>query len=168
MLTFIAVLTLLAGFALLIALAIVDLRVRLLPNEMVLGFLTCGAVFHLTTLFKFMPPEQMALGCVVGFGAMYLIRAGANWYYKQDAMGLGDVKLLGAAGVWLGIEGVFLAITVGALAGVVHGVIAAIHDSKVTGLPLSFKGVTVPAGPGFCFGVAAALIWQFHELAPMF
>ena len=65
MLTFIAVLTLLGGFGLLIALSIVDLRVRLLPNEMVLGFLTCGVVFHLTTMFRFMPPEQMALGCVV-------------------------------------------------------------------------------------------------------
>jgi leader peptidase (prepilin peptidase)/N-methyltransferase len=162
MLDVIASLSLVGAMTLLIALSYVDLRVRLLPNEMVLGFLTCGVVFHLTTVFRFIDPVQALAGAIAGFASLYLLRAAANRLYNQDALGLGDVKLMGAGGLWLGVEGVFLAMALGAFAGVIHGITGAVIVSRKYKTPLQLKGLQIPAGPGFAFGITAVALWQFR------
>lgn len=148
---------------LLLSLSYVDLKIRILPNEMVLGFLVCGVIFHLTTLFRFLPPEQAILGACAGFVLLYLIRTLANRYYGQDALGLGDVKLITAGGFWLGIEGIFLALTLGATAGLLHGIAGAFVKSKRVKQPLALKGLEVPAGPGFAAGIVVTGLWQFRD-----
>ena len=50
MLNWFALACLAGAIALLYALSVCDLKTRLLPDEMVLGFATLGFVFHLTTL----------------------------------------------------------------------------------------------------------------------
>lgn len=146
-----------AGAAgLLVALSVVDLRVRLLPNEMVLGFAALGVIFHLANAGTLLSVTEMALGGVIGFGSLYLLRALANRYYGMDALGLGDVKLIGAAGLWLGPDGVMLALMLGALAGLVHGGACAVHGK----IPL--VRLQIPAGPGFAAGIAVTAAWQFR------
>ena len=143
--------------ALLVALSVVDLRVRLLPNEMVLGFAALGVIFHLANAAALLSVTEMALGGVIGFGSLYLLRAVANHFYGMDALGLGDVKLIGAAGLWLGPDGVMLALMLGALAGLAHGGVCAVRGK----IPLS--RLQIPAGPGFCAGIAVTAAWQFRE-----
>src|SRR5688572_14911939 len=127
MLDGIAVLCLFGAVALLIALSVIDLKVRLLPNELVAGFALLGVVFHLITQGYHLSVQDILTGALLGFGILYALRFAANWYYKQDALGLGDVKLMGAAGLWLGVDGVLFALTLGAFAGLIHGLVYGVY-----------------------------------------
>lgn len=117
MLEIFALFCLLIGLILLGALSYIDLKTHLLPNELVLGFACGGFVFHLCTLFHYLSLSDMALGALIGGGMLYLIRGIANYWYDEDTLGLGDVKLLAAGGLWLGPEFILIAAAAGAMAG---------------------------------------------------
>lgn len=150
----------------LVALSIVDLKTRLLPNEMVLGLATLGFIFHLTTLARFVPVPEIFIGGLVGFGTLYLIRAVANHIYKADALGLGDVKLMGAGGLWLGPDAIMLAMAAGATAGLLHGVAHALQIARSTGTKPDFSYLQIPAGPGFAIGLVLVGIYKFWSFHP--
>lgn len=159
-----AVSCLVGAFLLLAGLSAVDFKVRLLPNQMVLMVAVLGACFHITTGFLFLSPLEVILGGVSGYGSFYLIRHVASKVYGQEAMGLGDVKLVGAGGVWLGPEGIVLGVTIGACAGLVHGSILGVCTAVKTGTKPDFRRLTIPAGPGFAAGIALVALWRFHAV----
>lgn len=161
MLSWIALGCLIGAVALLALLSVVDLRRRILPNEMVVGFGTLGIVFHLTTLAQFLTVEEVFLGGIIGFLALYLIRYIANRTYGQDALGLGDVKLMGAGGVWLGPDTVMFAMAAGAMAALLHGLFFAVLQARRTGNSPDFLNLQIPAGPGFAVGIIIGGIIQF-------
>ncbi len=152
----IALLCIVAAITLLIVLSVIDLKTCLLPNEYVLGLALTGAVFHLATAFEYLNIEDMALGAFIGGGFLYLIRAIANKIYKQDALGLGDVKLLTAGGVWLGPHYILLSLTAGGIAGLFHGALLAGREKRRSGKMPDFKNLSLPAGPGFAIGIFLA------------
>ena len=156
MLIILATICLIAALALLVVLSIIDMKEGLLPNEHVFGFMSLGLVFHLCTTFQYADMTDMVLGGFIGFSSLYLMRALANWWYKDDALGLGDVKLLGAAGIWLGPYFVLIALAAGALAGVLHGLVFALSIWRRTGKPPNFSLMSLPAGPGFAVGIVVA------------
>lgn len=162
MLDIIALLAIIGAIIVLWILSLIDLRIRILPNELVAGFATLGAVFHLTTLCRYLPPDQIAIGAISGFGILYIIRYAANYYYQQDALGLGDVKLMGAAGIWLGLEGILFALTIGAFAGIIHGIGYAVYIAWKDKTPFTIERLAIPAGPGFAVGIviSGALLFQ--------
>ncbi len=161
MLSWIAAACLAGASALLLALSAVDLKTRLLPNEMVLGFAILGLVFHLCTMAAFVSPADIVLGGVEGFGSLYLLRAAANRWYDADTLGLGDVKLIGAAGLWLGPDGVMIAMALGATASLLHGLVIASIAKHRTGGGLNLAQLALPAGPGFACGIVLAGLWKF-------
>lgn len=167
MLEWIALFCLLGAVALLVALSIIDAKTRLLPNELVLGFATLGLVFHLTTLGTYQSLENIMLGGIMGFGSLYVLRAIANRVYGTDALGLGDVKLIGAAGLWLGPEGVMIALTIGAMAALIHGVLHAVIQRRIQGAFPDLSTLQIPAGPGFAVGIIIAGIYKFHVFTLM-
>jgi leader peptidase (prepilin peptidase) / N-methyltransferase len=161
--SFVALLCLLAALVLLIALAIIDLRTYLLPDKLVLPFALAGLVFHISIRFYYIAPADMGLGLLIGGGLLYAVRVLANTYYKQDALGLGDVKLLAAAGIWLGPQDVLLAIIIGAICGVAHGLgLAVARKSK------NLAALSLPAGPGFAGGILVAGIIKFSSFFDLF
>ncbi|MGB4107277.1 MAG: A24 family peptidase [Alphaproteobacteria bacterium] len=159
-----AVLAVFTAIGLLCVLSVIDLKEGLLPNEYVMGLAMTGAVFHLATAWHYLGLKDMALGGLIGAGFLYLIREGANRIYKQDALGLGDVKLMGAAGIWLGPYYILFALTAGALAGLLHGLGLALQVKSATGAMPRMNSLSLPAGPGFAIGIVIAGIIQFHEL----
>jgi leader peptidase (prepilin peptidase)/N-methyltransferase len=162
MLTWIALLCIISALALLLALAIVDLRTRLLPNEMVLGFATLGIVFHLTTMTAYLSITEISLGSIIGFGVLYVIRGIANYFYKTDTLGLGDVKLLAAGGIWLGPDMIMPALMIGAVAALAHGALYALWQGIVHKRRVDFARLQLPAGPGFAIGIVAAGGWAYR------
>lgn len=147
------------ALAVLIALTIIDFRTWILPDPLNLALAVLGLAFHCLISFEILPPHELVFGAMLGAGLLYVIRMGGNAYYKQDSLGLGDVKLLGAAGFWLGIEGTIYAITLGAFAGILHGLILAAYIAVKTKTPFSVKRLALPAGPGFCVGIVLAGIY---------
>ena len=100
-------------------------------------------------------------GAAEGGGILYIIRFFGNRHYKQDTLGLGDVKLMAASGLWLGIEGIVTAMTIGAFAGLVHGVLVSLIRAAKEKTRPNLHRLMIPAGPGFCIGIAIMLIWQY-------
>lgn len=101
--------------------SVIDLKIRILPNELNLAVAVCGLVFHFATGWQFVSPLNAFCGMLAGAGVLLAIRAVANRIYGMDTLGLGDVKLLAAVGVWLGVESTMLALSAGAFAGLIHG-----------------------------------------------
>jgi len=166
MLDWIAFSCLCGAVTLLVALSVVDLKTRLLPNEMVLGFATLACIFHLTTLAAFVSVPNIFIGGIVGFGMLYIVRAAANHIYQADALGLGDVKLIGAGGLWLGPDAIMLAMAVGAMVGLAHGVAEAFHIAAKTKTKPDFANLQLPAGPGFAAGLILTGIYKFWTFNP--
>jgi len=145
----------------------IDLKLRLLPDELTAALIVLGLAFHWAAYPYAGTWQSVAMGGLLGGGTLWLVRAIANRLYGFETMGLGDVKLLLAFGVWLGPEGVLYALIGGAVAGVLHGVSMMMYDRIKTGSSAAFREMTVPAGPGFCVGALLAALWQFHAV-PLF
>ena len=96
----IALAALVGAVGLLIVLSAIDLKHGILPDKLVLAFLVTGLIFHYVTHFLFMSPLEILEGAALGGGLLYAVRIVSNFYYKDDVLGLGDVKLLAAAGAW--------------------------------------------------------------------
>jgi leader peptidase (prepilin peptidase)/N-methyltransferase len=158
---------LIGALGVLAALSIIDLRVRLLPNKLVLTFALLGIAFHIVTKNNFVSPQDMVIGAALGYGILFSIRFIANHLYQQDTLGLGDVKLLGAAGLWLGPEGILAAMTIGAFAGMIHGLGVALYTAIRTKSRPSLSRLEVPAGPGFAVGIIAVGLYQFGYLGDL-
>jgi leader peptidase (prepilin peptidase)/N-methyltransferase len=159
----VAVLCLLGAAILLGVLTAVDLRERLLPDIYVFPFMALGPVFHFANAFALAAPADMALGALAGGGLLYAIRTAANLFHEEDALGLGDVKLMAAAGVWLGPYFVLIALTLGALAGVLHGLAVAARRRVKSGAWMNLKNFSLPAGPGFIAGIVLAGLIGFWD-----
>lgn len=141
-------------------LLVIDLRHYLLPDRYVFPLGLAGILFHTAMHFTLLPVGHVIMGALVGGGLLWIVRWGGTQYYKQEAMGLGDVKLMIAAGVWLGPEHVVTAIMVGAMAGLVHGLIVAGMLAMKTGT-FSIGRLIIPAGPGFIVGIVGVFAWVF-------
>lgn len=161
MISALALLCLMAAIGLLIALSVIDLRVRLLPNVLVLPFALLGLAFHILTLFEYSTIMDMLMGALLGGGLLYGIRMVANRFYGQDALGLGDVKLMAAAGLWLG-HWVLIAMSLGAFLGMIHGLGAGIIHARRAGVKLNLNTLEVPAGPGFALGIVVIALYKFY------
>lgn len=152
----------LGATGLLVVLSAIDLKHWILPDELNFALGLTGVVFHFASAYLFFGIGHMLAGAALGAGLLYVIRHFANKYYGQDALGLGDVKLLGAAGFWLGVDGVLMAITLGALAGLIHGIGYAAWMRMRHKQSISLSDLAIPAGPGFAVGIFAVGAHMFH------
>ena len=142
----------------------IDLKLWILPNELVLAVALLSLFFHFFNAH--MSPDwiSIAVGGIVGGGALWVIRAVANYIYGMETLGLGDVKLMAAVGLWLGSEGVFMALSVGSFCGVLHALSIAGYNKYVRGQDVSLHRMALPAGPGFIAGSLLVAIFTFKEL----
>jgi leader peptidase (prepilin peptidase)/N-methyltransferase len=107
-----------------IALAVIDLRVHRLPDVIVLPSYPVGALLLLVPTVVDRDPGA-ALRALAGAAALFVLY-GTLWVVKPGGMGLGDVKLSGVLGMYLGwlswahlVVGAFLGFLVGGLVGAV-------------------------------------------------
>jgi leader peptidase (prepilin peptidase)/N-methyltransferase len=118
-----------------LALAWIDADVRLLPDVITLPGIVAGLALSFVSLER--TPFEAAVGAAVGAGGLFLL----GWLWeklrKVEAMGLGDVKMLGMVGAFLGLPGVFLTVLFASMLGslVGLGLIAARRGSLATALP---------------------------------
>jgi leader peptidase (prepilin peptidase) / N-methyltransferase len=103
----------------LIVLFVIDLQHQILPNVITLPGIVIGFVCSL-----FLPPgwRDSLIGILVG-GAIPLIIAEAYVRLRGvEGLGMGDVKMLGMVGAFLGWKGAVLTLMLGSLAGSIVGV----------------------------------------------
>lgn len=85
----------------LFAVAIIDYLTLTVVDAMVYGLGALGLIYN---LIEGTPLVESGIGLLVGFGMYLIIYLAAKAYYKKEAFGLGDVMLMGAIGIFLGIS----------------------------------------------------------------
>ncbi|MFH1159179.1 MAG: A24 family peptidase [Pseudomonadota bacterium] len=161
MLPVLSVFSYLIIFSLLLALAYRDLKEYILPDALNAALALSFMAFHISTHWQLLAPVDALLGGAAGGGLLFLIRAVANKFYRPDSVGLGDVKLMTAAGVGLGYPDILLTLSLGAFFGLLHGLCMAVSGKKTGENKVSFAQVNVPAGLGLAFAVAVVMLHQF-------
>jgi len=100
-----------------LAIAAVDQRRFTIPNELTAGAAVLGFV-HAAVAEPDATAQAVALAAVRGAALALLflaLRAAYAYVRGREGMGLGDVKLAGAGGVWLGLAAIPIAIEIAAL-----------------------------------------------------
>ena len=103
-----------------------DFKFFLLPNTIIFFLYTIGLLRCLASpdSIFFSSSIDCFIGFVVGIGFLYFFAKIYQIIRKKEGMGMGDVKLLGALGLWLGWQSLFFIIIVSALLGILVGLSA--------------------------------------------
>lgn len=119
----------------LIANTFIDFDHRILPDALTKSGMVAGCLYGLLVAA---PGHQLAvpglrpeisgllfslLGLAVGLGMTWMVRASARLAFRKEAMGFGDVKLMGMIGAFLGWQDVLLTFFVGCVIGAVFGLV---------------------------------------------
>jgi len=147
-------LTLLGGVRALFACALIvlfvtDLQHKILPNVITVPGIAVGVLCSF-----FLPPgwRDSLLGILVGGGTLFAI---GETYYRlrgQEGLGMGDVKLLGMIGAFLGWKLVLLTLVLASFAGSLVGgalIVSGRGDMKYA----------LPFGTFLAVGALVAAIW---------
>lgn len=97
--------TLLAAWLLgwiLLALTVIDVKYRLLPDLLTLTLLWLGLFFQLCGWLPHVSLQQSVSGAVVGYLLLWLLASLYRILRGNEGLGGGDAKLLAALGAWLG------------------------------------------------------------------
>lgn len=145
----------------LVALFVMDLRQQRLPDALNL-LLLLGLGFRGLQGFVAVPAVSAFAGALAGAGLLW----GLRWIYLRrrgsEALGLGDVKYAAAAGVWVGIDGIFLVIALGAALTLAAVLGWRVLRGGVAAAPLP-GARPLPFGPGLILATVAVfitLVWQ--------
>lgn len=144
----------------LIANTFIDIDFRILPDRLTKPLMVVGVVGAFVSP-SLMPPLiegvrasaevrsglASLLGLAVGFGTVWAVRALGQVVFRKEAMGFGDVKLMGGVGAFLGWQGALLTFFVGCIAGALFGVL----------LKLVTKDSEIAFGPYLVLGALATL-----------
>ena len=148
--------------------SMIDFDHKLLPDFVTVGGMVLGVGFVMVKvalaalcmggfdLALASPVLVSMIGLVFGFGLMWLIRWLGTKAFKREAMGLGDVFLMGAVGALFGPVAVLVTLILSSVFGSVVGVsMVALSKTKFG------KFVEIPYGPYICMG---CLAWMFYGL----
>lgn len=104
----------------LVALFVIDLEHRLLPDAMTLPGIVTGLLASL-----FLPPgvRDALIGMVGGGGVLWAIGEAYYRYSGEEGMGGGDVKMLAMIGAFLGWQQVLITLVFSSVAGAVAGIL---------------------------------------------
>lgn len=140
-------------FSMLLVLTVIDWRIYIIPNGINLAIFLLGVVRLVTDLGAW-PTYVIGMVSVSGVFLLLHILTGGN------GLGMGDVKLVGAAGLLLGWPKMLLAVMVGSVAG---AIIHSVRMKKGAGHKLAF-GPYLAAGIWLSALVGEPLITAYLSL----
>jgi leader peptidase (prepilin peptidase) / N-methyltransferase len=131
-----------------LVLLVIDADYQLLPDKITLTGIAAGLLFSILAR-RFV---GSLLGVAVGAGGLFLLAFLYERLTGREGMGLGDVKMLGMIGAFLGPAGVLLTVLLASLAGSVVGLIL-----------VAWRGgggqTRLPFGVFLSLGAVATLFW---------
>lgn len=148
--------------SLFIVLGVIDLEHRLILNKIVFPALAVALIIDV-----FLPPPGIVdiylsqpwsgivngvMGGVMGFALLLAIYLLSLFIYKQEGMGLGDIKMAALIGLVTGFPLVFVALIMGAIMGGLVGGILLL-------LKIKNRKETIPFGPFLSLATIATLLW---------
>ncbi|MFO1127526.1 MAG: A24 family peptidase [Rhodospirillales bacterium] len=141
----------------LLALAVIDARHLILPDPLTLPLIPAGLIVVVGVASPDRFPDHL-IGAAVGLAASAAVRVLYRRLRGREGLGLGDVKLLAAAGAWVGWQGLpWLLLVAAATALAVVLTVALVRRRLDAQAP-------IPFGPFLCLGFW--LVWLYG--APAF
>lgn len=143
--------------ALMIVGSFIDFDHKLLPDFTTVGGMALGLFCAMVHVFVFGRPwgyvTWSAIGLVFGFGLLWLVRFFGSKAFGREAMGLGDVFLMGAVGAMCGPVAVLVTLILSSTLGAVVGLVSVAASKSHRG-----RFVEIPYGPYICLG---CIVWMF-------
>ncbi|MFH1359916.1 MAG: prepilin peptidase [Candidatus Omnitrophota bacterium] len=134
----------------------VDIKYRIIPDEISVGGIVVGFLLSLAipdlqqTSSVLLAAKRSCLGILIGGGSIYAMGLLGDFIFKKESMGGGDVKLLAMIGAFLGWPSAILAFFIAPLFGAVAGIIVKIRT----------KESLIPYGPFLALGAIISLFWS--------
>ena len=117
----------------LISVFVIDYRLQIIPNRLNLTIFEIGLVFaFLYGLSNVAITINMLLGMIAGAGIFLLITLLGGAFYGKEAMGFGDVKLMGALGLYFGLSNIIIITLVSFLIGAILSIILLVTKLRKT------------------------------------
>ena len=140
----------------LLTLAWIDWRELLLPDVLTLPLIPAGLVVAASV--SVLPFTDHLLGAIAGGALPLALRALYFRLRGREGLGLGDVKLLAAAGAWVAWQGLVGVILIGSTVALAAVLGLAVRERRLQSQqPLAF-------GPFLCLGLW--LVWLYGPLVP--
>jgi leader peptidase (prepilin peptidase)/N-methyltransferase len=129
------------------ALSVIDFRTGYLPDVIVAPLGLVGLIIAIVGSPVGVSWQMALVGAAINAGLFYGLRWLISRLKGREAMGLGDVKLVAAGGLWLGPVGLPYIMAVAGIATLLGAGIAGL----ITGKPV-WQG-EMPLGPGLAIGI---------------
>jgi leader peptidase (prepilin peptidase)/N-methyltransferase len=154
--------------SLMIAGSFIDFDHKLLPDFVTVGGMVLGCArgvfFSLAgmaeaqrcafSIWAFAPLLWSLAGLAFGFGLLWLVRFLGSKAFGREAMGMGDVFLMGAVGALFGPMAVLVSLVLSSVFGSLVGVSMILLEKARPG-----RFVEIPYGPYICLGCLAWMFW---------
>ena len=125
------------------ALTVIDLQTFRLPDAVTLPLAAVG-VLHASLADA--PPLWHLASAAIGYLALYAVSFAYRHFRGRDGLGLGDAKLLGAAGAWVGAEALPSILLMAAVSALLVILVLRIAGHKLS------SGDAIPFGPFLAVG----------------
>ena len=113
---------------------VIDYRLQIIPNRLNLTIFEVGIIFaFLYGLSDVAITAKMLIGMLIGGGIFLFITLIGGMIYGKEAMGFGDVKLMGALGLFFGQYGIIAVTLVSFLIGAILSIILLVTKIKKYG-----------------------------------
>lgn len=137
---------------------VIDYRLQIIPNRLNLTMFEVGMVIaFLYGTSNVAITIDMLLGMLVGGGIFLVITLIGGLIYGKEAMGFGDVKLMGALGLYFGVSNILLIAVMSFLIGAILGIILIISKIKKS-------DEYIPFGPFIVISTFITIVIPFNIL----
>ena len=134
----------------LIALAAIDFKTTLLPDNITLPILWLGIIVNYFEVFCSL--EESILGAIFGYLSLWVVFKTFKLITGKDGMGYGDFKLLALLGAWLGSAYLLPIILISSVVGSVLGIL-------FIATKIIKREAVIPFGPYLALGGLICLLW---------
>ncbi len=151
--------------SILLAMTWIDARYFIIPLELtVSGFLIGAALSMLHPQLRGVAAlwpalSEMGKALLAGAGLMLAVRTLGGWWFKREALGMGDVHLMAMLAMYMNWPAILLVVFFSALLGSVGGIIAKIAQRH------AHWRFEIPYGPYIAAGALIAHWWGARLLA---
>jgi len=143
-------------FLVLIAISFIDLKTKEIPDKLSLSLILAGWFFSLLGFNPLIDFKTSLLSGFSGAGLLFLIN---EFYYqitKRDGIGIGDFKLMGGIGAFLGYSSFYTILLLASIIGILVFLITKLFKKDTEKIDLKTE---IPFGP---FLALASLFYLFN------
>ncbi len=142
----------------LISAFVIDYKYQIIPNRLNLTIFEVGLAFcFIYGLSDVAIAINMFFGMLAGAGIFFLITFLGGIFYGKEAMGFGDVKLMGALGLYFGLSNIIIITLLSFLIGALLSVILLLSKVKKS-------NEYIPFGPFIVIGAFISIYVPFEAI----